>query len=549
MAEQLIAHLIIIVCLSFAIHGSVLFNDGLYWDGWIIDSWQRNKNWKAMKRFYSEVGMPILYYQHRLMSYVPYRILAYKSLAVVSTTISAVCVYIIAVNFELLSPANALILAMLFISYTGAHMVVDTVVALNYSFPTALFYCAILISMMSDVSAGYGHWFLRILGLALFLLSFNMNSLLVFYFGYLLLRVALFFSQSAFNGTDMISFFASNIDYISLPFVFWFVKGKFTPRHGNYANYNRLQFSPLQTLRDSWLFVSLLRYGFEGSITKPISYLFNERLLWFPSLAVGFISFLFYNAIPVVEPLTQPSSFVIAGFVLLFLAGFPYILVGQPFALAGWATKNSALLHLPVALILLGLIHLIMPAHIIMYFTLLLVVTFGLYLNTQYLYYLAVYVKNRSWLFNLYNHPDCHNFSIFQVVDRHFIRGDICYPVNEHRTVYLHYMFEWLWSDRSRLGMVKSVPRHVPYSSVDIDIAIRETTLGYDLDTVNVAGAQARVTIEPGIIRSPLLIAIMYIGCNLFQKHRLSGLLRQVTTIKVDKLCDATNRHCNIARS
>jgi hypothetical protein len=546
MAEQSISHLIIIVCLSLAIHGSVLFNDGLYWDGWIIDSWQRNKNWKAMKRFYSEVGMPILYYQHRLMSYVPHRILAYKSLAVVSTTISAVCVYIISVNFELLSPSNALILSMLFISYTGAHMVVDTVVALNYSFPTSLFYGAILISMMSDVFAGYGHWCLKILGLALFLISFNMNSLLVFYFGYLLLRVILFFSQSAFNGTDMISFFASNIDYISLPFVFWFVKEKFTPRHGHYADYNRLNFNPLTMI---WLCLSLLRNGFEGSITKPISYLFNERLLWFPIIAVCFISFLFHDSIPVVATLTQPSAFVIFGFALLFLAGLPYILVGQPFALAGWDTKHSALLHLPVALILLGLIHSIIPIHMSLYFTLLIVVTFGLYLNTQYLYYLAVYVKNRSWLLNLYNHPESHSFSIFQVVDKHFIRGDVVNPEQEHRIAYLHYMFEWLWSDQSRLGIPELKLRDAPYSSTDIDIAIRKTTLGYDLDAVNVSGAQARITIEPGIIRSPLLIAIMYIGCNLFQKHRLSGLLRQVTTIKIDKLCDVTNRHCNVTRS
>lgn len=493
-----------------------------------------------MKRFYSEVGMPILYYQHRLMSCFQHRILAYKSLAVVSTTISAVCVYIISVNFELLSPSNALILSMLFISYTGAHMVVDTVVALNYSFPTALFYCAILTSMISDVSAGYGHWFLRIVGLALFLVSFNMNSLLVFYFGYLLLRVILFFSQSAFNPTEMINFVASNIDYISIPFIFWFVKEKFIPRHGPYANYNRISFNPLRIIM---LFLSLFRNGFEGSITKPISYLFNERLWWFPLFAVCLINFLFHDKIQVVEPLTQPSALVLFGFVLLLLAGLPYILVGQPFALAGWDTKHSALFHLPVALILLGLIHLIIPLHMSMFFTLLIVVTFGLYLNRQYLHYLAAYVKNRSWLFNLYNHPGSHNFTIFQVVDRHFIHGDVYNPEQEHRIAYLHYMFEWLWSDQSRLGIPELKPRLDPYSSADIDIAIRKTTLEYDLDAINVSGAQARIIIETGIIRSPLLIAISYIVYSLFQKNRLPDFLRKVTTIKIDKLCDATNRH------
>ncbi len=45
---------------GFLTHGIILFNDGLYWDGWMLDVWQQHKDENSMRRFFSEVGMPIL---------------------------------------------------------------------------------------------------------------------------------------------------------------------------------------------------------------------------------------------------------------------------------------------------------------------------------------------------------------------------------------------------------------------------------------------------------------------------------------------------------
>src|SRR5882762_8144563 len=50
---------------GFLTHGIILFNDGLYWDGWMLEVWQKNRDRNSMHRFFSEVGMPNLYFEHR----------------------------------------------------------------------------------------------------------------------------------------------------------------------------------------------------------------------------------------------------------------------------------------------------------------------------------------------------------------------------------------------------------------------------------------------------------------------------------------------------
>src|SRR4030042_3486687 len=62
----------------------VLFNDGIYLDGWYLDGWQRRKEWDVFKRFTNEVGLPYLYYFHRIMALLPFRTLAYKILSFLS---------------------------------------------------------------------------------------------------------------------------------------------------------------------------------------------------------------------------------------------------------------------------------------------------------------------------------------------------------------------------------------------------------------------------------------------------------------------------------
>jgi hypothetical protein len=79
-------------------HGVIFLYDGLYWDGWLVDVWQQNGDSNSMRRFYSEVGMLNLYFEHRILGRFPWRKLAYRAISLVSILSIAVFVFLIAVR-------------------------------------------------------------------------------------------------------------------------------------------------------------------------------------------------------------------------------------------------------------------------------------------------------------------------------------------------------------------------------------------------------------------------------------------------------------------
>jgi hypothetical protein len=530
--QDLSCHLSIIFLSTLLSHGIILLNDGLYLDGWIVDAWQRRKDWKTMKRFFSEVGMPLFYYQHRLMAYLPMRIHCYRFLAFISTFVSAFAVYLIAGNFDLLSNTDALFLALLYLSYTGYHMNVDTIVGLHYTFPTAVFYGACFVALFSEFQSGSVHWVLRGISLCMFALSFNANSILVYFLGLLSLKAILCFQGNEISLENFMDFTIRNIDYLLLPLLFWFIKERFSARHGHYADYNKPRFNIIQIISG---LISLLRYGFEYSITRPIYFVIKQKVLWIP--LSGVIVFLAFTSADFLKyevlSFTKSGIVILFGFMLLVLAGLPYILVGQPIVQCGWGTKNSLLFPLPVALIQFGVMSILLPAQAIFPVLVFLIMVNAIFLNYNYLLYLAVYVKNRSWLFNLSHLPAVQSISIFQICDIHHLRGDECIPRNEHNTASLFYMFNWLWSDLTRAGLYELVPRNSPYASDEILTKLHNSTIDYEMVDVDIDGPQARVIIETGNTQSPMEISLMYIRARYFACDKMAALLSSVTSIDV----------------
>lgn len=527
-------HFIIIFTYALLAHGIIILNDGLYLDGWIVDAWQRRKDWKTMKRFYSEVGMPLLYYQHKFMAYLPLRIHCYRFLAFISTFISAFAIYLIASYVGFLSNSDALLLALLYLSYTGYHMNTDTVVGLQYTFPIAVFYSACFIALFSESQIGSAYWVLRTISLGMFFFSFTANSTLIYFFGFLALKALLNFQGNEISLANFAVFTAKNIDYLLLPFIFWFLKERFTPRHGPYANYNRPRFNIIQIISG---FISLLRYGFEDSITRPIKFVIKRKCLWIPLPAM--IVFLVFVPADFLKhevfSLFKEGIILLFGFMLLVLAGMPYILVGQPILPCGWGTKNSLLLPLPVALVQFGVMNILLPDHAIMPIVVFLIITYAIYLNYNYLLYLAVCVKNKSWLFNLSHLPAVRSISMFQICDTHYLRGDPCIPSNEHNTASLFYMFNWLWGDLSHVGIYELVPRNSPYTSDEVLAELRNSTIDYAMTDVDIDGPQARVIVKTGNIQPPLKIALMYIQGRYFVRNMMTQLLSSVTSVDVHR--------------
>lgn len=525
-------HFIVILAFSLLTHGIIMLNDGLYWDGWMIDTWQRRKDWKPMKRFFSEVGMPLFYYQHKLIAYLPLRILFYRILAFISTFMSAFAVYLIASNFDFLSNNDALLLALLYLSYTGYHMNVDINVGLQYTFPTAVFYSACFVALFSESQAGSAYWALRVISLGMFFLSFNANSILVYFFGFLALKGILYFRGNEISLANFMNFTARNSDYLLLPFIFWFIKEKYTPRHGYYINYNRINLN-ISKIKNG--FMQLFRTGLVGILKTSFIFLLRRPVVLMTALIFYFVFLIFVGQYLSFDSMLQTKAmlFFLYGILLLILGGLPYILVGQPFGLRGWSTRNNMLLALPVALIILGTCNLFLKTAVVVPFLIILLIVSIIYLNYIYLSWIALWVKYRSMLFNLKKIPSAKDISIYGFCDLHPISGS--YDVHpEYGPIHLVCMFAYIWGDMSRLGIAEVKPRINGYTQQEILVAIKETTLDYALNRIDRRGKQAMLIIRQGDKGlSEMRTAIYYLIFRFIRKDKMDQYLAGITEVEL----------------
>src|ERR1019366_8001930 len=137
-------------------HGVIVLNDGLYWDGWLVDVWQQNRDKNSMRRFYSEVGMPTLYFEHSIMGRFPSRALAYRAISLVSILSIAVFVFLTTVRTNVFNPLQGAVLSLLLLSYPGYAGTFDGVASLQYTFKIALFYggCFFAVTTIGNPDAG-----------------------------------------------------------------------------------------------------------------------------------------------------------------------------------------------------------------------------------------------------------------------------------------------------------------------------------------------------------------------------------------------------------
>ena len=118
-------------------------------------------------------------------------------------------------NFSPLDEWQSFFIAAMMLIFPIQDMALDFCVTVQYVLTQTLFYCAILLCFsLNDLNWGLVFLLLRFLMIILFLMSFNMNSLLVFYGAF----VFYFFSYNYLCLDQNFYFLAlSNIDLVLLP--------------------------------------------------------------------------------------------------------------------------------------------------------------------------------------------------------------------------------------------------------------------------------------------------------------------------------------------
>jgi hypothetical protein len=181
----------------------------------------------------------------------------------------------------------------------------------------------------------------RIISLALFFLSFNTNSTLVFY---LLPIVYLGIIKNTELKLKSLSMFCiRKLDYITLPIAFFTIKQLYYQPFGLYHNYNQ-SFSLNNVLMSSfYTFVDLFKVDV--------------------NMTIAFVSFLLLSAFQLTRTTFKPKEshrhrqlWIITGVCVCLIACLPYWIVARSPQFEDWSSRHQLLMPLGTSFVLVGLI-------------------------------------------------------------------------------------------------------------------------------------------------------------------------------------------------
>jgi len=488
----------VILGYGFVTHGIILLNDGLYWDGWMLEVWQQNNDRNSMRRFYWEVGMPNLYFEHRMLGRFPRRLLVYRVLSLTSILITALSVFLISVYTTTFNPLQATVISLLLLSYPAYSVTFDGVVSLQYTFKIAIFYAACFFATTTIGQPNLAGNIGFSVSLILFFVSFTANSTLAFFWGFLLFYAWLVHTRSS-DGFGTYEYVKVAVMAV-LPFAYWVMKETWFPRHGYYKNYNRIRLAPLSILQVG---LRALRYGIDVPMIKPLLELVGSKnaSLVFSGIFLGMLAFNFFKDLSAMPALTALRILAI-GYGLMLLGASPFMLVGQGSWEGGWASKNFMLLHLPYALIVFGWLQLLPNSFGVVLFPIILLAN-ALYIIKTHLFYIAASVKDKALIRWLAANPQLGSASVIKIRDDHWIE----YPFDRKSTMYwpayLSCMIKSIWPDSRILAVLDnwSASDGRPLTVGEIEDTLEKTTIQYSFAPQVQPGPQYLVTIGSPIDR------------------------------------------------
>lgn len=186
----------------------------------------------------------------------------------------------------------------------------------------------------------------RKLALTLFFLSFNTNSLLVFYAVPIL--DMLYRGGNLTNLKSVLSFGIRRIDFMLLPFVYFFIKVYFFSPSGFYEGYNQ-GYKP-QLLIDSaqFQYADLLKFF----------HFLREDIGVGLCLFFSFFVFLFIRNNPIIARTNNRIlwGLPILGIIVFLLGVFPYWILYYLPTFNDWSSRHQLLMPLGVALVIVGIL-------------------------------------------------------------------------------------------------------------------------------------------------------------------------------------------------
>lgn len=304
-------------------HGGILLMpDAVFWDDWLL---YRNSDSIILQTF-REAGsiFGVAGYLHIFMLWMD--VWSYKVLTFLLMFGAGILLDFILKRNALLPREGRFLLVLLFLILPFNFARIALI-----SFPSVLCYFLFFLA-----------WSLidrhRVAAAILFLVSFNLNSLLVFYF--LPILDLLYRTHRPWTIKSLARFPLYRPELLAAPFVFYFVKVKYFQAVGFYEGYNEnLQFANIK---------NAAKLQFKDLATIE----FNELVFLALLPVVFFILLKRINTDSEKIGLKSLAIFLLLGILSFFLGALPYWILGLVPTFNDWASRHQLLLPLGTALVI-----------------------------------------------------------------------------------------------------------------------------------------------------------------------------------------------------
>lgn len=516
--------ILIIVAFTFLAHGLILLNDGLYYDGWIQNSW-RDRPLDFYVQYFFAVGKPIYGYLYWGLSQFDHWLFAFKLAAFLGILATAILYYFVILEMDFFGSERSLILALLIMAYPGYEMAAE-LATVQYTVSYPLFLLGWLIILKNKSSRP------RILcAVILLLISFFTNSLLVFHFLFIVLWFLRLSVRTKIKFTDLIvQQVKKTVLLVALPFGYWGLRHFFFPPQGVYVQH--YSFHPnFQNMTDG------LGVLLSEALLKELKVIFFVPYFF---VALIFSTFVLrrWKNISVKDTLGT-NKVLFLGMLGLFLGGIPYILVGQRFTVVGWSTKNNLLLSLPFALICFGILQFIF-AYVLRKqrgFDFMLIVSLFLFIgaaNRNYLMLEQNSIRDKSFIYNLSMNSVAKECSIFVIYDPLNHSG----PEEHFNSYFIPLIIQQAFKSLAKTGTLVEYPRTTALLREEVEKLRAGVVPILASPLVPSNGLQASIQILPGTgikMNSPQLV-LKYYYLKFFRQEALAGFISDVTTLNVKRL-------------
>jgi hypothetical protein len=326
--------------------------NGLYWDG--IGVWERSP--QEFIELYVMQGNPLFAVYHVLVTNMGNGIFPYRFFSFINTFISGACFYYLIKNSRFVNRNSAFLIALLALIFPVFQARVTISVSI-YPMFVALFFVATVLMVIAQKKTSI---ILRFVSLALFFVSFTLNSL-IFFYGIALLYMAyldraLWRVQGIKNLSHKVSKWAfTKADYILLPIIFGIIKLLFFMPHGDFKTYNKVDLTGIVKA------IPFSFYNLFPSFFEPIDYAFSF-ISSFVIIAAFGIGYGLQRYTSIQSRSLPPIKHVILLSVglLLFVTGvYAYNAVWKTPNLYDWASRHQVLVPYGASILLFALLTMI----------------------------------------------------------------------------------------------------------------------------------------------------------------------------------------------